>query len=287
MAETYCEDRLDEVDHARAREYSLLSVLLLNSPDAQLLARLANLRGDANTLGSAHEAVAQAAADSMLTRCRVSISIFCGVGRGELLPYASFYLTGSLHARPLARLRETLRALGIGRADWLKEPEDHAGVLFEIMAALATGEIAAPTGTEREIFNIYLAPWIGRFFEDLERARSAEFYARVGTLGRVFMAIEMERSRSRPDFGSVLALAKTMEEEAHARILRGLYRGHRDWSLRRGYFGWIFAKTRSRCFRKDGCAKLESAFWPTRPASGLELKTCTASDGGLMLVVDK
>jgi TorA maturation chaperone TorD len=193
MAETISDSLCDEVDHARAREYSLLSVLLLNCPDAQLLARLANLRGDTNALGSAHDAVAQAAvrvdADQV---SREYFNLFVGVGRGELLPYASFYLTGSLHARPLARLRETLRAVGIERADWLKEPEDHAGVLFEIMAALAAGEIAAPTGTDREIFQCYLAPWIGRFFEDLEHAKSAEFYARVGTLGRVFMAIEME-----------------------------------------------------------------------------------------------
>lgn len=193
MAETFFDSLRDEVDHARAREYSLLSVLLLNSPDAQLLACLANLRGDTNALGSAHDAVAQAAvrvdADQV---SREYFNLFVGVGRGELLPYASFYLTGSLHARPLARLRETLRAVGIERADWLKEPEDHAGVLFEIMAALATGEIAAPTGTDREIFQCYLAPWIGRFFEDLEHAKSAEFYASVGTLGRVFMAIEME-----------------------------------------------------------------------------------------------
>ena len=193
MAETFSESRLDDVDHARAREYSLLSVLLLNSPDAELLVRLAKLSGDTNALGSAHEAVGQAAI--RLSAAQVSreyFNLFVGVGRGELLPYASFYLTGSLHARPLARLRETLRAIGIERADWLKEPEDHVGVLFEIMAALATGEIAAPPGTDREIFQSYLAPWIGRFFEDLEHAKSAEFYARVGTLGRVFMAIEME-----------------------------------------------------------------------------------------------
>ena len=193
MAQELSKSVPDEVDQARAREYSLLSVLLLNRPDALLLARLANLRGDSNTLGSAHEAVAQAAVrvDANQTS-REYFNLFVGVGRGELLPYASFYLTGSLHARPLARLRETLRAVGIARADWLTEPEDHAGVLFEIMAGLATGEIAAPAGTDREIFQSYLAPWIGRFFEDLEHAKSAEFYARVGTLGRVFMAIEME-----------------------------------------------------------------------------------------------
>jgi TorA maturation chaperone TorD len=193
MAETLSEPLPDEVDHARAREYSLLSVLLLNSPDAPLLARLATLRGDTNKLGGAHEALALAAAEVDADKVsREYFNLFVGVGRGELLPYASFYLTGSLHARPLAGLRDTLRGIGIERADWLKEPEDHAGVLFEIMAALSSGDIEAPRGSDRKIFESYLAPWIARFFEDLEHAKSAEFYARVGALGRVFMAIEAE-----------------------------------------------------------------------------------------------
>jgi TorA maturation chaperone TorD len=138
-------------------------------------------------------ALAQAAARVDAAQAsREHFNLFVGVGRGELLPYASFYLTGSMYMRPLAQLRNTLRAIGVERADWLKEPEDHAGVLFEVMAALATGEIAAPAGTDREIFQSFLAPWIGRFFEDLEHAKSADFYARVGMVGRVFMAIEME-----------------------------------------------------------------------------------------------
>jgi TorA maturation chaperone TorD len=154
---------------------------------------LANLRGDGSPLGSAHAALGQAATRVDAAQAsREYFNLFVGVGRGELLPYASFYLTGSLHAHPLARLRDSLRAVGIERADWLKEPEDHAGVLLEIMAKLATGEIAAPAGTDREIFQRYLAPWIGGFFKDLEHAKSADFYARVGIVGRVYMAIEME-----------------------------------------------------------------------------------------------
>jgi TorA maturation chaperone TorD len=193
MSETSPQAGPDEVDLARAREYSLLSILLLQSPSALLLTRLANLRGDTNMLGSAHAGLAQAAVRLDAEQVsREYFNLFTGVGRGELLPYASFYITGSLHARPLARLRETLREIGMERADWLKEPEDHAGVLFEIMTALCTGEMAAPRGTDREIFKNYLAPWIERFFEDLERAKSADFYTRVGTLGRVFMRIEAE-----------------------------------------------------------------------------------------------
>ena len=39
---------------------------------------------------------------------REYFNLFIGLGRGELLPYGSYYLTGFLHERPLARLRETL-----------------------------------------------------------------------------------------------------------------------------------------------------------------------------------
>ena len=42
------ERSVDEVDASRAQEYALLSTLLSRSPDAQLLARLGRLRGDAS-----------------------------------------------------------------------------------------------------------------------------------------------------------------------------------------------------------------------------------------------
>jgi TorA maturation chaperone TorD len=184
---------VDEVDQARAREYSLLATLLLRSPDAVLLGRLAELHGDSSPLGVALTALGEAAARTDAERlAREYFDLFVGVGRGELLPYASYYQTGFLHARPLAQLRETLRRIGVERADSLTEPEDHAAILFEIMAALAGGEIAAPDGTDREVFESHLAPWIGRFFRDLEQAKAADFYARVAALGRIFTAIEAE-----------------------------------------------------------------------------------------------
>jgi TorA maturation chaperone TorD len=193
MTETPSESFIDEVDLARAREYSLLSTLLLRCPDAALIDRLTDLRGDSSPLGLAHTALGQAAARVGAEGvAREYFNLFVGVGRGELLPYASYYQTGSLHARPLARLRQTLRRIGIERADGLKEPEDHAGILFEIMGGLSSGAIASPAGTDREIFESYLAPWIERFFADLEQAKAADFYARVGVLGRIFIAIEIE-----------------------------------------------------------------------------------------------
>ena len=184
---------VDEVDAARSQEYALLATLLARSPDAQLLGRLALMRGDASPLGIAHAALGEAAARVDLERVgREYFDLFIGLGRGELLPYASYYLTGFLYERPLARLRQDLQRIGIEQAKAQSEPEDHAAILCEIMAGLAGGQIAAPAGTDREIFQKHLVPWIGRFFADLERAEGADFYARVGALGRTFVEIETE-----------------------------------------------------------------------------------------------
>ena len=182
---------LDDVDVARAQEYALLAVLLARAPDAALLKRIAKLRGDATPLGIAHAALAQAADGANAeTVAREFFDLFIGVGRGELLPYGSYYLTGFLHERPLARLREDLAALRIERTEQRSEPEDHAAILCEIMAALITRQTAI--ATQRQFFEKHLAPWIGRFFADLAVADGADFYRRVGAIGRLFIEIETQ-----------------------------------------------------------------------------------------------
>jgi TorA maturation chaperone TorD len=184
---------IDEVDSARAQEYALLATLLARAPDADLLARLAKLRGDATPLGVAHAALGEAAAAADAERVgREYFELFIGIGRGELLPYGSYYLTGFLHERPLARLREDLSRLGIERAEGQAEPEDHAAMLCEILSGVTSGRLAAPPGADRELFEKHAAPWLGRFFADLEQAKAADFYRRIGSLGRVFVEIERE-----------------------------------------------------------------------------------------------
>lgn len=184
---------IDETDSARAQEYALLAVLLTRAPDADLLARLAKLRGDATPFGLAHMALAEAASRADADQIgREFFDLFIGLGRGELMPYGSYYLTGFLHERPLVRLRDDLAALGIERAEGNAEPEDHAGILCEIMAGVLDGRFAAPEGTDRALFEKHMAPWIERFFADLERAEHADFYRHVGALGRLFMQVEME-----------------------------------------------------------------------------------------------
>ena len=183
----------DEIEAARAQEYALLAVLLARAPDAALLERIAGLRGDATPLGIAHAALAQAAGEASADRIKFEFfDLFIGVGRGELLPYGSYYLTGFLNERPLARLRADLRSLGIERVEEQHEPEDHAAILCEIMAGLIGGEFSATAEQQQHVFEKHLAPWIGRFFADLEAAKGADFYRHVGAVGHLFIEIETE-----------------------------------------------------------------------------------------------
>jgi TorA maturation chaperone TorD len=183
---------VEQIDRARAREYSLLATLLSGSPDTQMIRRLTLLRGDATPLGMAHAALAGAADKSSEESAnREYFDLFVGLGQGLILPYSSHYLTGSLYGRPLARLRETFQHLGIEPAR-RSEPEDHIAILCEVMAGLISGDITAPTGADRDFFEKHLAAWVRRFFVDLEHAESAEFYASVGAFGRTFLDIETE-----------------------------------------------------------------------------------------------
>jgi TorA maturation chaperone TorD len=184
---------VDEVDVLRSHEYRLLAILLSRAPTADVLTKVAAFQGDPSPLGMAHIELAQAAerADPDALQ-REFFDLFIGVGRGELLPYVSYYLTGFLHERPLARVRQDLGELGIERAEGLFEPEDHVAFLCEVMAGLAAGHFDAEPGADRRFFERHLKPWAPRFFADLETARFAKFYRPVGVVGRLFMEIEAE-----------------------------------------------------------------------------------------------
>lgn len=184
---------VDEIDAARAQEYALLAALLMRTPDAALLKRLAGLRGDSSPLGLAHIALAEAAERATVEQVeREFFDLFIGIGRGEVMPYASYYLTGFLHERPLARLREDLGKLGIERVEGNVEPEDHAATLCEIMAGLIGGQFDAPPGSDQKIFERHIVSWMGRLFHDIETTESAKFYRPVGKIGRLLMDIEAE-----------------------------------------------------------------------------------------------
>jgi len=182
-----------DIDQLRATEYELLSLLLGKAPDSTTLSRVAALQGDASELGMVHielAAAAEAADDTSVTK--EFFDLFIGLGRGDLLPYASYYITGFLHERPLARVRQDMEALGVERAGSSREPEDHIAILLEVMAGVARGDFEAEFAEQRRFFERHLKPWASRMFADLEVSRSAKFYRAVGRVGRIFMELESE-----------------------------------------------------------------------------------------------
>lgn len=184
-----------EEDFARAQVYSLLGAALTRPPGAEFLKRLGAIDGDASPLGQGFAALAAAARATAPEAAGEEFNaLFIGMPQGEMTPYASYYMTGFMYEKPLARLRGDMARLGIEAADGVPEPEDHIGMLCEMMGALIEGRFAPPLGLgeQRKFFDAHLAPWAGRFFADLAAAKSARLYMPVGTVGRIFMDVESE-----------------------------------------------------------------------------------------------
>jgi TorA maturation chaperone TorD len=179
----------------RANTWSLLAQLLGDAPDENLLGVLAEIdagKADSDDLiGAAWRMLGQAAGRSSPAELADEYQdLFIGVGRGELVPYGSWYLTGFLMEKPLARLREELKFLGFERQEGVTEPEDHAAALCDVMAMINTGDEPASLEAQAGFFDRHISPWMGRFFRDLQQAPSARFYRAVGQLGEQFIEVE-------------------------------------------------------------------------------------------------
>ncbi len=189
---------IGEEDRLRADLYALLANLLSSPPDRVTLKGIAGLEGDRSALGQAISALAQTAKASDARAVEIEYNaLFIGLARGELLPFASYYLTGFLNEKPLAKLRQDMARLGIGKSKANSEPEDHIATLCEMMAGLIRGDFAAPIclSVQREFYDTHLAPWAAHFFADLEGAKGAAFFAPVGRIGRAFLDIEDQAFR--------------------------------------------------------------------------------------------
>ncbi len=185
-------------DRLRADLYNYLGLILARPPDDMLLEQTAGLSGDETEIGQAINVLASIAARSNTKGVTSEYNkLFIGLGRGELLPYASYYMTGFLNEKPLALLRGDLAARGIARSETVFEPEDNIASLMEVMGAMIVGRFGAPASLEdqRTFFNKHIAPWARHFFADLEGAKNSVLYAAVGKLGRLFIEIETEAFR--------------------------------------------------------------------------------------------
>jgi TorA maturation chaperone TorD len=190
--------QIAEEQQYRAGAYSLLAALLRAAPATDVLKQVAGfgkIEVDEDemllAMSSLGLAVGTVSEQSITNEYH---DLFIGVGRGELVPYGSWYLTGFLMEQPLSILRDDLKILGIERDTSVKEPEDHIGSLFEVMAILISEDVAAHV--QLQFFSKHLEPWCEKFFVDLAEAKSAQFYRSVGRFGSAFIALDSQYLKS-------------------------------------------------------------------------------------------
>ena len=191
---------ISEVDAQRAGLYGLLARVLgapMSDETLEIVRALEKSNTDTDTeLGAALASLGAMAARTTRTGAEEEYSaLFFGHGAGgEMHPYASQYLTGFVYEKPLAKLRHDMDAIGVAASGSSSEPEDHIAYLCEIMHGLITGAFGEPAvlSAQQKFYETHMASWAGQFFTDLEGAESAALYMPVGTIGRLFLAIEAE-----------------------------------------------------------------------------------------------
>ena len=186
-------DNINEEDQLRADMYSFLANLLRAEPDEKLVNQLKVLVSDNSPIGKSIKILSKLASSLDLPTIRDEyVRIFVGVGRGEILPFASYYLTGFLKDKPLAKLRQDMQEIGIKLQDNVKEPEDHIASIFDMMSGLILGNFEKRYSIveQKEFFNKHLAPWVDLLMRDIESSKIAVFYSPIGTIGKEFMEIE-------------------------------------------------------------------------------------------------
>ncbi len=178
--------------HYRSAVYKVLANLLQNAPDSDALQQVATFagiesQGEELALLMSMLGVSAAATDADAVDDEFH-ELFIGLGRGELMPYASWYLTGFLMEKPLSILRDDLLALGFERGEGVHEPEDHVAALCEVMSIMIDEDFTQ--SQQALFFTTHMSTWLERFFADLSQADAAVFYRSVGRLGQVFIAFE-------------------------------------------------------------------------------------------------
>ena len=186
----------DKDQQYRAAAYSILAELLRGVPSQETLGQISEfskvdidedeLLLSMSSLGLAAQSTEVAAIDDEYHL------LFVGLGRGELVPYGSWYLTGFLMEQPLSILRDDLRLLGFERDESVVEPEDHVAAMCEIMMMLISDKPSDADETQSIFFEKHIAPWMERFFKDLSEAESAVFYRAVGRFGLAFLDFEKQ-----------------------------------------------------------------------------------------------
>jgi TorA maturation chaperone TorD len=184
----------DPYASVRTDLYVLLGALLGRPPSEELQKVLLSLDWNEaipDRLSQALQTLSQAGQRYPLAALEEEYDqLFVGLGSGEIVPYASWYKEKRIQSKPLASVRSDLIRLGIVRQRESHEPEDHAAALCEVMALISQKSTEVPLAAQADFFREHISSWMPNFFKDLQSAKRAEFYKKVGLFGSCFVESE-------------------------------------------------------------------------------------------------
>ncbi|MCO5122865.1 MAG: molecular chaperone TorD family protein [Rhizobacter sp.] len=190
-------DEHDEL--ARAEVYGLLATLFQAAPSEDLYAQLQVAVTQAPVSGAFLE---HAFGELVATSRRLTLdavraeyaTLFEGIGKPEVFLYGSYFIAGTLNDKPLAVLRDALRALGLERDPMIVETEDHIACLCEVMRFLIAGDDLGVSNlaTQQHFFNTQIRPWSDELFDVLIAHPKSDFYRALAAFARDFFSVEAQ-----------------------------------------------------------------------------------------------
>lgn len=187
----------DSEELARAEIYGLLADLFAAPPSAELYGQLQVAATEAPVAGGFLETsfgeLVSASRRLPLEAVRSEYeALFLGVGKAEILPYASYFVAGALNEAPLVALRGELRAIGLEPDPALGVTEDHVACLCEVMRWLIAGDDpgVSSLGAQQRFFDAHLRGWTDALCDALAAHPRSDFYRALSAFGRDFFAVE-------------------------------------------------------------------------------------------------
>ncbi|GLT14003.1 TorD/DmsD family molecular chaperone [Vibrio algivorus] len=188
----------DEQEHTQEEQitaeiYGLLACLFREAPSSEILQWLSELEVESceqHAITNAWFKLKEAAMATTTQQVADEYQdLFIGIGCGEVVPFSSWHIAGTLMEKPLVAIRQDLKRLGFERQEDIREPEDSISALLEVMSMLQFEEFES----QQQFFNAHICPWFISFCNEIEKAESAQFYLPVSRVLRHFGLIEQAR----------------------------------------------------------------------------------------------
>jgi len=186
---------LSEEDAGRSNLYALIGRLFYDAPDSILLAQVCRAEAEPTGNNAPLDRAWQSLRDACGHAYPVAVkqeydSLFVGVGKSEVTPYTSHYVTGNSPDRHLVRLRERLEQLGLARRSAAFEVEDHVSGICDVMRILI--EDGQPLPEQSLFFKEFVYAGVTPFCDAVAIATSAVFYRSVADFAHAFLQVERQ-----------------------------------------------------------------------------------------------